>query len=60
MITISFYSPKKTRNIAKIKIASNRMAKLSTINFKLSTFNIKLSTFNFKLSTFNFKLSTIL
>ena len=48
MITISFYSPKKTRNIAKIKIASNRMAKLSTINFKLSTFNIKLSTFNFQ------------
>ena len=42
MITISFYSPKKTRNIAKIKIASNRMAKLSTLNYKLSTLNFQL------------------
>ena len=35
MITISFYPPKNSKHRKNLKIASNRMAKLSTINFKL-------------------------
>ena len=42
MITISFYLPKNSKHIKKLKISSNRMAKLSTINFKLSTLNSQL------------------
>lgn len=35
MITISFYLPKNSKHRKKLKIASNRMAKLSTLNYKL-------------------------